>query len=688
MKPLRLNLQGLSAQMVASFIALVLLMAAAAGVPAVWLIRGQLDRQAWAQIEQGSLAAQALYASKQSELGALATLTAQRPTLLGLLAQGGGAALSAYIATLREASQLDLVLVCDSGHRAVAQAGWAGAAALCSPEVPAGFYVAPQAPTPAVWLVAAHPLAAEGGDALGTVIVGLALDDRFAAQMRSETGLEHTLLVNGQPAATSLADRRLWPAMALQHPLQDTVSLDGHRYFLTTFPLATSGLDVETALDVTEVALTQRRLLWTLGGSILGVALVACLLGIFLARRIGRPLSRLAEAASSMSAGDLDTPLEVEAHVREVTMVAQALETARVDLKHSLSEFRQEKAWTDHLLEAIVEGIVTLDYQGHITFFSHGAERITGLARDQVVGRTCDRVFNPVETDRPFSQLIPAPGRRHKISVELQDGRQAVLAVTGARLLPPEGRDARVALVFRDVSEEEAMHRLLAHFLANVAHEFRTPLSALAASVELLLDQAPDLTAAELAELLTSLHLGVLGLQTLIDNLLESASIEAGHFRVYPRPSSLGEIIAAAVGTMQPLLEKHDQRLVVELPASIPVVQADPRRTAQVLINLLSNAVKYGPDDAEIEVVATVQDGWVRVAVADSGSGVPPESRGDLFRRFTRRSAGNEKAEVGAGLGLSVVKAVVEAHGGEVGIEDRPQGGSVFWFTLPVVHGS
>jgi PAS domain S-box-containing protein len=576
------------------------------------------------------------------------------------------------------------VLVCASDGHLVAEVGQVDAEPLCSPGSPAGFYVVPEATSPGVWLVAVRPVADEGDGALGTVVVGRALDDRFAAQMRAETGLEHTLLVDGQPAATSLAARRQWPASGLEVGPQDRATLDGHSYLLAYFPLQAAGLGFETALDVTDVALTQRRLIWTLGGSILAVALVASLLGIFLARRIARPLSRLAEVAGSMSAGDLDTSFEVEAHVREVAMVAQALATARADLRRTLSEFRREKAWTDHLLEAIVEGIVTLDYQGHITFFSHGAERIMGLTRDQVIGLTCDRVFNPVETDRPFSQLIPAPGRRHKIPVELHDGRQVVLAVTGGRLLPPEGGDARVALVFRDISEEEAMHRLLAHFLANVAHEFRTPLSALAASVELLLDQAPDLTASELAELLTSLHLGVLGLQTLIDNLLESASIEAGHFRVYPRPSSLGDIIAAAVGTMQPLLEKRDQRLVVELPASIPIVQADPRRTAQVLINLLSNASKYGPDDVEIEVVAAVQDGWVRVAVADSGSGVPPESRGDLFRRFVRRGAANDKAEVGAGLGLSVVKAVIEAHGGEVGIEDRPQGGSVFWFTLPV----
>ena len=117
------------------------------------------------------------------------------------------------------------------------------------------------------------------------------------------------------------------------------------------------------------------------------------------------------------------------------------------------------------------------------------------------------------------------------------------------------------------------------------------------------------------------------------------------------------------------------------------MVRADPRRTVQVLVNLLSNASKYGPDDAEIEISAAVRGDWVRVSMADSGPGVPSEYRKDLFRRFMQPDLGNGHAQVGAGLGLSVVKTVVEAHGGEVGIDDREGGGSVFWFTLPVEKG-
>ncbi|MCL7452074.1 MAG: ATP-binding protein [Anaerolineae bacterium] len=693
MKQFRPDLHSLSVQMILSSVALVLLTAVAAGLPALLLIRSGLYQQAWDQVQQGSIASLALYDARYSELESLATLTAQRPTLRELLVDGQQAELDLYLLNLQEASGLSLVVICDTARRPIGQAGDAAGAGLCREPVDTGFALLPQGTARGAWLLAAQPLADGAGVLQGMVWVGMALDDGFAAEMQAQTGLEHTLLAAGQPLATSLEGR----ASASVHPGGEEgrgqLDLSGRRYYASQFTLGQQGLTAEVALEVTGLSVTLRSLTWTLVASILVVIAVASVLGTFLARRIGSPLADLAEAAGAMSRsgepGDLaealETPLAVESRVREVSLVSQALEAARADLRRSVGELREEKIWTEHLLESIVEGIITLDRRGHITFFSHGAERITGWTRDEVVGRTCDQIFVATETDQPFSQLIPSPGRRTKIPVELRDGHHAILAVTGARLLPPARGDARVALVFRDVSEEEAVHRLLGHFLTNVAHEFRTPLSALAASVELLLDQASDLSPGELQELLTSLHLGVLGLQTLIDNLLESASIETGHFRVHPRPCSLDEIVAEAVGMMQPLLEKHGQSLVVELPAAIPMVKADPRRTVQVLINLLSNASKYGPDNAEVEIKAAVEGDWIRVSVADAGPGVPPEHRHNLFRRFVHPQPSNDKAQVGVGLGLSVVKAVVEAHGGQVGVGE---GGSVFWFTLPREQGA
>jgi PAS domain S-box-containing protein len=688
----KLNFRSLSTQMVLSFVALVLLTVTAVGVPAIWLMREQMSRQAWRQVEHGSRATQALYTARRSEIIDLAVLTAQRPTLRELVTSGEVEALSTYLDTLRTGAGLDLMVVCNPGRQQVAQAGGPTDGDICQDGSSRELQVKQVGSSPQVWLLAGHPIEGREAD-LGEVIVGTAVDDAFAKGFSEQTGLEHTLLMDGQPAATSFpggltartdVDCRVSRSTPSVGVAQGTCTIHGRPYYFARLSWEGTELEDEVALDVADTAATQRRLVGILVGSIAAVAAAGSILGVILARRIGRPLGRLTGAATRMSQGDLDSPATVETGVREVALVAQALESARVDLQHTLSHLRNEKVWTDHLLEAIVEGIVTLDQDDCITFFSHGAERITGWSRDQVLNRACDEVFRSVEREEPFSQLIPAPGRKHKVVVELAGGRQVTLAVTGAQLTPPEGGNAEVALVFRDVSEEEAVHRILGHFLANIAHEFRTPLSALAASTELLLDGASELAPDELEQLLTSLHLAVLNLQTLVDNLLESASIEAGRFRVYPHRTDLGEIIAEAMRTMQPLLDKRGQRLAVELPAAIPVVRADPRRVAQVLVNLLSNASKYGPDHAEIAIGATREDHWVRVTVADRGPGIPPEYHETLFRRFVPPSPGTNDAQYGTGLGLSVVRAIVEAHGGQVGVDDRPKGGSIFWFTLPM----
>ena len=347
---------------------------------------------------------------------------------------------------------------------------------------------------------------------------------------------------------------------------------------------------------------------------------------------------------------------------------------------------QQEKAWVDHLLESIIEGIVTLDAQGNITYFSPGAARITGWDPHATLGLSCNRVFQPVEDNQAFTDLLPPPGGRRKIPVRLRTGQQVVLAVTGARLVPPGDNDTQIALVFRDISEEEMLHRLVGHFMANIAHEFFTPLSALGAAVELLKDQVTYLTPAELQELLTSLHLSVLGLQTFVDNLLESASIEAGKFHVHVHPVNLSDIVNDAIHIMKPLLEKRGQWLALDVPDTLPKVCADARRTVQVLVNLLANASKYGPDNAPITIRVIEKDNALQIEVLDQGPGIPLLEQEALFRSFSRSEVHQDKTQAGVGLGLSVVKATVEAQGGCVGVQNISDGGAKFWFTLPTVN--
>lgn len=689
--------RSLTVQMVVTIAALVLLTATSVGLPAIFLIRNQVERQAWAQVNQGIQATQAIYATALSNINDLATLTAQRPTLKQLLARGDVESLAEYLQTLQAGTELDMLLICNNEQQTMAQAGYALDETICDSEPEAGFYsFSSEDADDQIWLLATDNLT-DGANILGQVVVGIALDDEFVRKLQSQTGLEHTLIAGGKPLASSLAGSTTTWIQGTHSETGNSIQgldntaefmLNGQPYYVSRITTIDPDFIDEVALNIADVVATEQRLAGLLAGSIVIIALIGSVLGIFLAQRVGRPLAELAKVAQVFSTGDLDRSMSVKAEVSEVSQLAQALENARVELQQSLAELRQAKIWTDNLLNSINEGIVTLDRSGHITFFSPGAERIIGLSQEDVLQEHCDQVFEVVQTDERFSRQLPPPGRQVKTAVVLQDGRVATLSLSGTRLTPPESDATEIALVFRDVSEAEMVHHFMGEFLANITHEFRTPLSALAASSELLLDQAEVLRPEELRKLLNSLYMGIAGLQTLVDNLLESARLEAGRFRVFPHPTELGEIVAEATRIVQPLLNRHGQQLLVEFPSTIPYVHADARRITQVLVNLLSNANKYSPDDTEIAVKVSADSQWARIAVADQGPGIPADFRPSLYRRFARPEVGSGKSRYGAGLGLPIVKAIVEAHGGEVGLEDRAEGGTVFWFTLPMVDAS
>lgn len=693
---LSFDLHSLSGQIIISSIILVILTATIAVLPVLWIIREQLDHQAWSQIEQGYNAAQALYKAREHRLESFVSLSAQNPTIAELMANEDSSTLIGYLDSLKAAEELDFIAICDSDRQLIATTTNQVPEDLCAPRSPGSFYLVSGQTLPQIWLSASQTISSQT-QPTQQLIAGVKLDSEFADQMHSQTGLEHSIMTGDRIVASSLSAYP--PSQKIVAPRTSflntsdlvvccTYESGDQSYYGARIQLAGTTVQAEVALPVTEISSTQRTLGTVLAGSMLAVIVLGSVLGVIFARRISKPLVELSESAARFSQGDLITPVHAESDVREVVQVSQALEQARLDLARSLTELREEKAWGEHLLESIAEGIMTLDQNRQITFFSHGAERITGWMREEVLHHSCDEIFQLPEENIPFSQYIPLPGQKSQVVVQVADERQVILSITRAHLTPATVANSEVALVFRDVSEEVAIHHLLGYFIANVAHEFRTPLSALAASIELLIDQAPSLSAGEVDELLKSLHLGVFSLQTLIDNLLESASIETGRFRVSPRPYDLDTIIQEAVHSMQPLVEKYDQQVILDIPEDLPLVDADPRRVVQVLVNLISNANKYGPEGANIHISVTRLGKVVKIQVADRGPGIVSQYRELLFKRFEYPAQTSSQSKVGAGLGLSVVKAVIEAHGGRVGMDDRLGGGSIFWFTLPLADES
>ena len=686
----------LRSQLVLTFLLSSLGIGIAIGLPVILLINRQAFSQAQLLLEQATSTTRVFLASEQSDLQNLALLTSQRPTLTRLLAEQNSSSLEDYLDTLRQGADLDLILVCIEGEEVNGLGENISFTELCQSGAQSRYSIFSS--NDDLYLHTSVDMESLQGPVY-EVVAGKRMS-RVLIELQKETGLVYFLVLQDQIIRGSDPSINTTPIQARE--LQDqanqasnlslerrAVSLNDHQYISAVLELDPA-LDIRlvSALNVDDQITTQQNLVRTLTLTLFIIILIAFGLGVWQSQRISLPIVNLADTASKFRQGDLDTPVSIQSSVSEISQLANTLEDARIALQHSMEQLQAEKDWIEHLLNSIVEGTLTLDAQNRITFASAGVGKIIERELDQIIGRKVDDVFLPVEGEVVFSNQLPSARQQRRVSVKLINGQERLLSISKADFVPPVASDANRALVIRDVSNEEYIHRLLGDFMANITHEFRTPLAALEASSELLLDNLHNLSQIEIEELLVSLNLGIINLQTLIDNLIEAASIEAGRFKISMQSVPFEAILKEAQDVIQPLVEKYGLRLVSSPVTESINVMADRRRTVQILVNLLSNAIKHSPDKGLIQINHSVIDGTLRVEVTDEGGGVPLDQRNHLFQRFSHLETTNERARQGAGLGLSVVKAIVEAQQGEVGITDSPDGKNSFWFTLRLANGS
>ena len=374
------------------------------------------------------------------------------------------------------------------------------------------------------------------------------------------------------------------------------------------------------------------------------------------------------------------SPITLDSSDPDLVSLAQVLETTRHRLWEEKQELITARQASEMLVQSLAEGIITCDRDGRILFFSEGAERIMGWENAAAQGQPLDRVLPLASSEgQHFRDYLPLTGERRALVVRHRNGNLLTLVVTRTQSIIAE----QFTIIIQDTTEETGRRKAQSHFLANMSHEFRTPLAGMEASLELLRENLYFLSPAEIQQLLNSIHLSLSMLHQLIDNLLESSKLEAHHFALTRRASELEPLLGEAIRLVDPMVVRRNQRLTVEEPLVLPRLLVDPTRTIQMMVNLLSNASKYSPVESVIDLQVQLQGEQLWIGVADRGSGIAPEQREAVFLPFVRLSPHFEQ---GSGLGLSVVKAIAEAHQGQVGVEARSGGGSVFWVTLPVME--
>ncbi len=687
---MRLNLSRIafipsfSKQLVISFVLLIILTTMSAGVPAFWLTRAQLQLQAWSQLENAHSATLSLLEAEQNRLANQLNLFTARPTLRQLAQETGGDALETYLQNFQSQSNLDILLFC-----ATADPDFAA----CLPPAQSGFVMFNGRPA----LIRQQVVTAVSSDQpLGVAAVGTWLEEPFLGLLYQATGLPQSVLQeDGVRLASTFAPVGSLSTIAREGVVpaaQQSLVVNDQLYYVSYIPLRDDTGQItllsEVAFSVGALVTTERRAFLILAISTLSVVLLGSAFTVWYVRQINAPLKRLTATAERISQGDLVTPVPVINTPTEIQTLSLAFQRSQAMMLEAMQERSEVGQRLNALLQSLVEGVVTYDTAVRVTFWNEGAYYLLGWTPAEANGRHINDLFPLAETPHvKFIEQVPPPGQKKQLTVLTRTGQPMVLAITGSRLIPPSGNTVQVALVFRDVTQEASLRQSRSYFLANISHEFRTPLSTLNASMELLLDEQETFSLDEVRQLLKPTHVSLLSLQTLIDNLLESSSIEAGHFILRRRSLHVHEPLENALNIARPLLERRQQPLAVTEPPYLAPLLGDPTRLTQVFVNLIINASKYSPigQPLEIQLVQHPQKLWV--GVLDRGPGIPPEERHNLFQSFVRLGTGDQE-QYGIGLGLSVVKTIVEAHSGQVGVTERTGGGSLFWFEIPLFHAT
>jgi signal transduction histidine kinase len=235
-------------------------------------------------------------------------------------------------------------------------------------------------------------------------------------------------------------------------------------------------------------------------------------------------------------------------------------------------------------------------------------------------------------------------------------------------------------IVLQDISHFKEVDRLKSELLATVSHDLKNPLNVMNGYIELIAMHAGDDD--RLGHYLDMVRRSITHMNQLISDLLDMARIEAG-IRMDKQAVDISEALWQAVDTLYTQSQQKGTNMQVELGENVPPVWADPNRLHQVLLNLVSNAIKYTPEHGEVRVTAEPHNGFVEVSVIDNGLGIAPENQEKVFSRFYRERRPETDGVEGTGLGLAIAKALVEAHGGRIGLESELGKGSRFYFTVP-----
>ena len=395
-------------------------------------------------------------------------------------------------------------------------------------------------------------------------------------------------------------------------------------------------------------------------------------------------------AVASALAAQVGTVIE---RVRLVAAERAQLK-ARVEAEEALAqrfqEAEQARGEARAILDATESAMLLVTADGRVLSANRRLATLFQMAEKELAG------LHAADLEFHFARIFASPGNADRLVTYLAVAELAMpwdlrqhwpverdLALTCRPVTASNGSPLGRLFSFRDVTQERALIRLKDEFVAHVSHELRTPLTSIKGYADLLLaDDAGDLSHDQ-REFLEIIKRNADREVALVNDLLDLSSLDAGKLNLTLAPLDLCQLLAGVVLSFRPQLAAKQQVLTTDLPAKLPTVRGDANRLIQVFTNLLSNAHKYTPAGGRITIGVSADNGWVRVAVTDSGIGMSADEQRQLFTNFFRAKNRTANEVGGTGLGLAITKSLVELHGGTIAVSSAPGAGSCFAIELP-----
>lgn len=422
----------------------------------------------------------------------------------------------------------------------------------------------------------------------------------------------------------------------------------------------------------------------------LGFTIMLCTLGAYyLSKKISRPIGHFTKSATEIARGNFEQTIDIKSN-DELGRLAKIFNYMTTELRRlndmNLSQIIQEKNKTKTIIRNIVDGVIVTDPQFRILVVNNVAENLFGIKEKQALNKPIKQIIHNKQL-LDFLYGMSSDGEIGSTTREIKlknpdTWRDIYLQARAARVTGEGDEVIGIVTIIRDITREKEIDKMKTELVSMVAHELRSPLTSISGFSELLMDEG--VTKEQSEEYAAIILKESNRLSELINKFLDISKIEAGKSQVKRAPVQLREILDKVLDVNLHQAERKNIAVSVRVSNNLPPVLADRDMLEQVVLNIFGNSIKYSPENSAVEIRLREVDGEIVTEIEDNGYGISPESLPKIFDKFYRASDNEAVREIsGTGLGLALVKEIVDLHGGRVTVKSTLGKGSTFGFILP-----